>query len=159
MTNISNPFSRDCRQLPQKYTISTLYSANIADNQDSYGYILKFTRFTLSIHNKGIRHKDYNPGNILVHFPNGKARPIFTLIDINQMAIGRKPGIKKSVISFMQNRMRMKEEILPMVRYYSNLRKIPYRLCRMACFRYYILREVQRFLKKPVKALVLAVAR
>lgn len=45
MTNISNPFSRDCRQLPQKYTISTLYSANIADNQDSYGYILKFSRF------------------------------------------------------------------------------------------------------------------
>lgn len=119
----------------------------------------EFIRFTLSIHNKGIRHKDYNPGNILVHFHNGKAKPMFTLIDINQMAIGRKPGIKKSVISFMQNRMRMKEEILPMVRYYSNLRKIPYRLCRMACFRYYILREVQRFLKKPVKALVLAVAR
>lgn len=39
MTNISNPFSLDCRQLPQKYTISTLYSANIADNQDSYGYM------------------------------------------------------------------------------------------------------------------------
>lgn len=45
MTNISNPFSLDCRQLPQKYTISTLHSANIADNQDSYGYIWKFTRF------------------------------------------------------------------------------------------------------------------
>ena len=45
MTNISNPFSLDCRQLPQKYTISTLYSANIADNQDSYGYIWKFSRF------------------------------------------------------------------------------------------------------------------
>lgn len=44
MTNISNPFSLDCRQLPQKYTISTLYSANIADNQDSYGYIWKFSQ-------------------------------------------------------------------------------------------------------------------
>lgn len=48
MTNISNPFSLDCRQLPQKYTISTLYSANIADNQDSYGYIWKFTRFLIA---------------------------------------------------------------------------------------------------------------
>ena len=49
MTNISNPFSLDCRQLPQKYTISTLYSANIADNQDSYGYIWEFSRFSLIV--------------------------------------------------------------------------------------------------------------
>ena len=39
MTNISNPFALACRHLPQKYTISTLQSVNIADNQDSYGYI------------------------------------------------------------------------------------------------------------------------
>lgn len=52
MTNISNPFSLDCRQLPQKYTISTLYSANIADNQDSYGYIWKLSRFTIELMRK-----------------------------------------------------------------------------------------------------------
>lgn len=49
MTIISNSFASACRQLPQKYTISTLYSANIADNQDSYGYILKFTRFSIEL--------------------------------------------------------------------------------------------------------------
>jgi|GluameStandDraft_1065615.scaffolds.fasta_scaffold04151_1 hypothetical protein len=53
MTNISNPFSLDCRQLPQKYTISTLYSANIADNQDSYGYIWKFSQ--VSNHNDSVK--------------------------------------------------------------------------------------------------------
>lgn len=33
MTNNSNPFSLACRHLLSKYTISTLQSTNIADNQ------------------------------------------------------------------------------------------------------------------------------
>jgi len=45
MTIISNPFAHDCHHLLSKYTISTLRSVDIADNQDSYGYIWKFTRF------------------------------------------------------------------------------------------------------------------
>lgn len=45
MTIISNPFARTRRHLPQKYTISTLQSIDIADNQEDYGCILKFTRF------------------------------------------------------------------------------------------------------------------
>ena len=45
MTIISNSFAPACGHLLSKYTISTLQSANIADNQDSYGCILKFTRF------------------------------------------------------------------------------------------------------------------
>lgn len=45
MTIISNPFARIRRHLPQKYTISTLQSIDIADNQEDYGCILKFTRF------------------------------------------------------------------------------------------------------------------
>lgn len=45
MTNISNSFAYDFCQLPSKYTISTLQSVDIADNQHSYGRILKFSRF------------------------------------------------------------------------------------------------------------------
>lgn len=45
MTNISNPFARTRRQLPLKYTISTLRSTDIVVNQDSCGCIWKFTRF------------------------------------------------------------------------------------------------------------------
>ncbi len=45
MTIISNPFARTRRHLPQKYTISTLRSIDIVDNQKDYGCILKFTRF------------------------------------------------------------------------------------------------------------------
>ena len=47
MTIISNSFAPACRQLLPKYTISTLQSVDIADNQDSYGGILKFTRFLI----------------------------------------------------------------------------------------------------------------
>lgn len=45
MINISNSFVYDFRHLPPKYTISTLQSVDIADNQDSCGCIWKFTRF------------------------------------------------------------------------------------------------------------------
>lgn len=45
MTIISNPFSLACRLLLSKYTISTLQSIDIADNQDSYERIWKFSRF------------------------------------------------------------------------------------------------------------------
>lgn len=47
MTIISNSFAPACGHLLSKYTISTLQSANIADNQDSYGCILKFSRFQI----------------------------------------------------------------------------------------------------------------
>ena len=45
MTIISNSFAPACGHLLSKYTISTLQSVDIADNQDSYGYIWKFSRF------------------------------------------------------------------------------------------------------------------
>lgn len=41
MTIISNSFAPACRQLLPKYTISTLQSVDIADNQHSYRCILK----------------------------------------------------------------------------------------------------------------------
>lgn len=48
MINISNSFVYDFRHLPPKYTISTLQSVDIADNQDSCGCIWKFTRFPIA---------------------------------------------------------------------------------------------------------------
>lgn len=46
MTNILNSFASAYRYLPQKYTISTLRSVNLSDNQHGYGCIWKFSRFT-----------------------------------------------------------------------------------------------------------------
>ena len=43
-----------------------------------------FAAFTLDLHNKGVLHKDYSPGNILFNLDeNGKYH--FYLIDINRM--------------------------------------------------------------------------
>ncbi len=47
MTIISNSFAPAGRHLPKKYTISTLQSVDIADNQDSYGYI--YENFQISV--------------------------------------------------------------------------------------------------------------
>lgn len=52
MTIISNSFAPACRQLLPKYTISTLRSIDIVDNQKDYGCILKFTRFTKELMRK-----------------------------------------------------------------------------------------------------------
>lgn len=45
MTIISNTFALACRHLLSKYTISTLQSIDITDNQYDYQCILKFSRF------------------------------------------------------------------------------------------------------------------
>lgn len=48
MTIISNSFVSAWRHLLSKYTISTLQSVDIADNQDSYGRILKIYQIPMS---------------------------------------------------------------------------------------------------------------
>lgn len=45
-----------------------------------------FGRYTADIHQKGILHKDYSPGNILYDMKDGE--PEFCLIDINRMDFG-----------------------------------------------------------------------
>lgn len=136
---------------------ATLKSPEFHGNRDAV--LKEVVEFTCELHKKGIRHKDYNPGNILIHFSPTTGKAEFTLIDINQMSFGHRPGIRKSVISFMQNTMRLKEDIMPLVRYYSRLRRMPFVLCRHACYRYDFLRGIKRTLKKPVKSLVLAVTK
>jgi serine/threonine protein kinase len=42
-----------------------------------------FANFTLQLHNSGIYHEDYSPGNILIREKNGKY--IFKIVDVNRM--------------------------------------------------------------------------
>lgn len=58
------------------------------------------SRFTLSLHLKGIVPLDYNTGNLLVAKAGDTYR--FTLIDINRMKIGHVPQIKEAMTSFFQ---------------------------------------------------------
>lgn len=49
-----------------------------------------FGRFTADLHNKGILHQDYSPGNILFDTTDGTPR--FTLVDINRMKFKKEIG-------------------------------------------------------------------
>lgn len=107
-----------------------------------------FIRFTAQLHCKGIRHKDYNPANLLVHTVDGEYR--FALIDINQMQFGSVPGVSKSVISFIQSGLDMKY-VIRMVNRYSDIRGISSALCRLSCYRYKLISSIRRTLKIPLK--------
>ena len=54
------------------------------ESVDNNRFILEaFGKFTANLHNKGVLHIDYSPGNILFDTVHG--RPVFTLVDINRM--------------------------------------------------------------------------
>ena len=58
-----------------------------------------FAGFTASIHEKGIFHKDYSPGNILFKVENGKVE--FCIVDINRMRFG-KVSVLQGCLNFVR---------------------------------------------------------
>jgi serine/threonine protein kinase len=88
----------------------------------------EFVDFTSNLHKSQIVHKDYNPGNILVHHEADGYH--FMLIDINRMSFKGTPGIKTSMTVFDRfgidiNNMR---DILPR---YANERNFDLEDCIM----------------------------
>ncbi len=79
MTIISNSFAPACRQLLPKYTISTLRSIDIVDNQKDYGCILKFSRFQ--------NVKKVRPINAFLCVD--KPPPIFSKISVRRLACAK----------------------------------------------------------------------
>ena len=51
--------------------------------EDRQNILRLFTEFSMDLHNKGVYHIDYSPGNILVK--KVKNEYIFTIIDVNRM--------------------------------------------------------------------------
>lgn len=56
-----------------------------------------FAQFTAHMHNEGVLHLDYSPGNILWDKINGQYQ--FEIIDINRMRIGKSVSIRASAKS------------------------------------------------------------
>lgn len=110
-----------------------------------------FVKFTARLHDMGIRHKDYNPGNILFHKEADGYE--FALVDINRMTFGRRPGIYRSVSSFMQCDLGLKD-IFPIVDYYAGCRNFPVMLCHYFCHRYRVVLQARYLVKWPLKRCV-----
>ncbi|MDE6361104.1 MAG: lipopolysaccharide kinase InaA family protein [Muribaculaceae bacterium] len=80
--------------------VSEYFYSGHLDDQEHDLMADNLSRFTLTLHSKGIIPLDYNTTNIL--FKKEEGRYKFTLIDINRMKIGRVPKIKAAMMSFFQ---------------------------------------------------------
>ncbi len=137
-----------CEYLPYDTLSSRLRDAR--DEKETGRLLDSYIRFTAELHSKGIYHKDYNPGNILVNTVDG--RDNFALIDINQMEFGHSPGIFRSSVSFVQCDLPMSEKVRNVSRY-AEIRHFPPALCRMSCYLYEAICSFRRTLKFPFKQL------
>ena len=55
---------------------------------DREGILLAFGRFTCTLHDLGVLHRDYSPGNILVVNSDDPGQYRFELVDLNRMSFG-----------------------------------------------------------------------
>lgn len=95
---------RVCRLIRYSYFISlqvpyrrNFYEFGDADIDDSREIVIAFARYTAALHEAGIMHKDYSPGNIL--FDKVDNTWHFSLVDINRMYFG-KVSIEKGCANF-----------------------------------------------------------
>lgn len=63
------------------------YEFGNADVSHCRDIIVAFARYTANLHQAGILHRDYSPGNILFDYIDGEYH--FTLVDINRMTFGK----------------------------------------------------------------------
>ena len=72
-----------CEQLPDDYQeIRYCYRGPLAGNEET---LTAFAQFTAKLHDKGIYHTDYSPGNILFSHDEETGIYDFQLVDINRM--------------------------------------------------------------------------
>ncbi len=72
-----------CEQLPDDYQeIRYCYRGPLAGNEET---LTAFAKFTAKLHDKGIYHTDYSPGNILFCHDEETGIYDFQLVDINRM--------------------------------------------------------------------------
>lgn len=68
--------------------------SSVADNKEIFE---AFARYTASLHEAGIYHRDYSPGNILFDCVDGQWH--FSIVDINRMEFGE-VSVKKGCENF-----------------------------------------------------------
>ncbi|MDL2302879.1 lipopolysaccharide kinase InaA family protein [Dysgonomonas sp. OttesenSCG-928-D17] len=108
---------------PVDGTMKEIYKQSEDQSKD---LIQAFTLFTAEIHQKGIFHKDYSPGNILYKKTGNEYR--FYLVDLNRMSFKR-PNILDSCKSF--RRLRASSNTLNLIgEEYSKVREYDEKSCQ-----------------------------
>ena len=64
-------------------TVRSLMDGKVEGNEDK---LSAFARYTAALHQAGILHLDYSPGNILIH-QNETNEYSFSLVDVNRMQL------------------------------------------------------------------------
>ena len=117
--------------------------------KDRTNILKKFIEFTYDVHNKGVYHIDYSPGNILVKKIDDEYQ--FFIIDVNRMKFLefdvdlRMKSMSKLTFNESDNDL--------MIRHYSEISKIDFKLLKKK-YKFY-LDEQQKYLdnKKRLKRL------
>lgn len=85
---------RRCGLISHSYFVSMqspyqrdFYEFGNADVEQCKDVVIAFARYTADLHQSGIMHRDYSPGNILFDQIDGKYH--FMLVDINRMSFGK----------------------------------------------------------------------
>jgi serine/threonine protein kinase len=97
--------------------------------EDRAGVFAAFAEFTLKLHNNGILHKDYSPGNILIR--KDKNGYLFKIVDINRMEF-KTLSLEERLKNF--NKLWAKDEDLKTIveRYAELMNEDPGRCKKMA---------------------------
>lgn len=107
-----------------------------------------YIHFTSDLHQRGICHKDYNPGNLIVTSENGSYH--FALVDINRMRIGSVPGTFRSSVSFVQCDMSLSDKLRTVSRY-AGIRGLSPRMCRLSVIGYEVICTIRRTIMLPIR--------
>lgn len=83
--------------------------------------IKALAKYTADIHEKGLMHKDYSPGNILYAKDGENYR--FSLVDINRFVFQNKPIGKKEACASIMRAFIYDEELELFTGYYADYRK------------------------------------
>jgi len=131
-------------------TIDQAY-AQCGNEEEKHRLVTAFIDYTIRLHNAKIVHRDYNPGNILVHCEADGYH--FTLIDINRLKVGRVPSVGECMESLEMLGMNLQgmSDLLPL---YAQRRGINEEEATNYLLRFRHFHRIRSYIKRKFKWLI-----
>lgn len=134
--NIKNGLLEGSYLICQKSVLTRNFYEFRHHSLNGYEYIVSaFARFTAFMHEQGILHKDYSPGNILFDLDE-QGQPMFELVDINRMVFG--PPVNMATACHNFCRLWGREDFfILLAQEYAKVRGFDERQCIQLTIRYW----------------------